>query len=547
MREPGPVTSTNAAPALITRRRILALGAGMAAAAGGAGVVESIHNEGSPKPVAADSPLASAASQPTSPSPSRQTAHRPAGYATRLSYDWAEAAYRRSPSSQPTVVRADGGQLAWGESRALQSYLTMYEATNDAAYLDKLVDHSQAVLDVRDDRVGRRDYLGRSQPGWSAGVPYTVSTVDLRTTSGVAVVRLVVAASAEMVQVEVRPHASERFDLTVRASSGLTESWLGLSTRPQHPRYVVRLLAERFPGTTATTAIDLRTDLSVSADLRVLRAVQMASTRYVFAVHTGMVCTPWARFASLVAHRPDLQGRYAGPAAQLQETAEAAVALHDGDWRRLSDNIGIYAFAVGAPVRTDGTFLPHNQYLALAGCLGYLSRATRNPEYRIRATLMLNLFRSDLSLGSAPSWPYYWSGSKAYRGFNVGQSPSIHSPRMAPFQSVEDVSHGALDVAAVVEGFDAKLYGSAGLLNRLVNTFLTRVLRENAAGEWRTSQRIGSTSARPLTDLAAVGWLPLARSDRRVSTAVSALLDQARPVPKDSRLLWAIAELVLAN
>ena len=527
----------------VSRRRILALGAGVAVV-GGAGVVTSRQEIGSQVQPSVEVPPVTSTTSQRPPSHPRAPIRRPAGYSTPQVYDWAEARYRRGQRTRSATRDADTGALAWGESRALQSYLTMYQATNDLDYLDRLVGHSQRVLGVRDDRIGRVDYLGRSQPAWSAAAPYTVSTLDLRDVSGEPVVRIVVAISSKSVKVDIRPRSDGLFDLTVSTSSGLTEKKLALSTRARHPRYFVRYLDDHFPGTTAITATDLRSDTSRPAELAVLRAAKMATTRYVFAVHTAMICTAWARFATLVARRPDLRRRYASPAAELCGAVESAVALHDGDWRRLSERSGIYAFAVGAPVLNDGTYLPHNQYLAMARCLADLAGATHNSEYRRRAAMMFNLFRSDLSGGSAPTWPYHWSGSRVYRGFDRKESPSQHWPRMAAVRSLEDTSHGALDVAAVVAGFDAGFAVPASMLQRLANTFRTRVMSRTASGRWKTARRIGSPQHRDRADLAGVGWLVLAPWDRRVYTTVSALLTQIKPVPSEGQMLSAIAQMV---
>ena len=60
----------------------------------------------------------------------------------------------------------DAAVLAWSESHVMSAYVTMYEATGEARYLHKLVEHADSVLANRDDRRGFVDYRGQSGAGW---------------------------------------------------------------------------------------------------------------------------------------------------------------------------------------------------------------------------------------------------------------------------------------------------------------------------------------------------------------------------------------------
>lgn len=45
------------------------------------------------------------------------------------------------------------GYLSWRQSRVLESYLNIYEATQDASWLEKFVQQADLVLAHRDDRL----------------------------------------------------------------------------------------------------------------------------------------------------------------------------------------------------------------------------------------------------------------------------------------------------------------------------------------------------------------------------------------------------------
>lgn len=63
----------------------------------------------------------------------------------------------------------DSGTLAWGSNLLFKSYLLMYEATDDTAYLDQFVKFCGAIWKVRADRLGIRDEIrGKVVPGWSS-------------------------------------------------------------------------------------------------------------------------------------------------------------------------------------------------------------------------------------------------------------------------------------------------------------------------------------------------------------------------------------------
>jgi hypothetical protein len=61
--------------------------------------------------------------------------------------------------------------LAWGESYVMASLVTMYRATLDVAYLERLVEHADGVLAQRDDVRNVKDYRERSEPCWRANKP----------------------------------------------------------------------------------------------------------------------------------------------------------------------------------------------------------------------------------------------------------------------------------------------------------------------------------------------------------------------------------------
>jgi len=60
----------------------------------------------------------------------------------------------------------ESADLAWGQSYVMMSLATMFEATSDPIYLDRLGEHIEGVLAQRDDARGVSDYRGVSGACW---------------------------------------------------------------------------------------------------------------------------------------------------------------------------------------------------------------------------------------------------------------------------------------------------------------------------------------------------------------------------------------------
>ena len=488
-------------------------------------------------------------SPPPAPQPSGRTV--PTGdrrdYSEPATYDWAEATYRATV--QPGRGEGnDAGALAWDEAYALESYLPMYRATADPGYLDKLVEHGYRVLDARDDQRRRPDYRGLTGPVWGAGAPYTVASLDLLSASGVPTLRLYSSTGSDAILVDVRPRGGGVFDLTVDAGpGGPRETIRGLSTDSRSPASLVRRLTARAPTPTGLTARDLRPTDPGPVELQPVQRATMTPARYVFLVHTGMICAPLAGFAALVRGDRRLAARYAAPARDFLSAARAAMAFHEEDWRQVSERIGLYATARGAPIPLDGTYVPHNQYLAAARVRARLFRCTKDPAEAASVSSMTNTFLSDLSAGHAPVWPYYWRGSQVYSGYGPADRVSRYTPRAEPNQALEDISHGALDVESLVAAHDAGIGVPDDHLRRLAGTFRRRVTVPGPAGVVVAANSLAAGTGTGSHELAVPRWAGLARWDRRVFTRSLALFNRRQPDPAHGQVLASTAKLVAAR
>jgi len=253
----------------------------------------------------------------------------------------------------------DKATLAWGESYVMDAYVTMYEATGDTYYLDKLVTHGKGVLAQRDSVRGVTDYRGLSLPSWR----------------------------------------SNRYTLN---------------------------------GENA-----------------------------IFAVHTGMIVYPMAKFAAIVAATPSLQPKYGNDMKLFLQAAKDAVAVHSGDWVDKGDT-GYYKFPVGMPYKQAGMGLPYNQYLSMARAEQYIYRASGDTQYINRVTKMYRHFKNNLVADSSING-YSWRYSAFYSS------------------SYEDIGHANIDVDAAFQGYSDGVVFTADDMIRFANTGAKKVIKSDGS------------------------------------------------------------------
>jgi hypothetical protein len=107
--------------------------------------------------------LTSAPPAPTAPAPAVAPKPTEAMRAFMARFDAADAAGGAWYSDGPN---GRNGDLAWGTSYVMMSYVEMFQATGEVRYLDKLAKMSDDVLMQRDSVRGVRDYRGDLKPAW---------------------------------------------------------------------------------------------------------------------------------------------------------------------------------------------------------------------------------------------------------------------------------------------------------------------------------------------------------------------------------------------
>lgn len=466
-------------------------------------------------------------------------------YALRASYDWAESYFTEHGAAQPDVPNEEGGSLAWGQSYVLRSYLAMYQAFGDTRYLDLLCRNTDAILQTRDSVRGVTDWRGRSLPAWRGWHPYTAGTVDIPGADGRPVLRLRTAQAYANGVVATVASTSDRFTVTITDTRlTVSDTFTNLTMDPSSQDYVVKRIFDANPTKTRATAVALRPD-GVPAP----GTYPMASSYVVFSVHTGMITAPIAEFCRLVRADHRLTRRYGAKAARYLHAVRAAVGAHDGEWRQNDQGEGWYIWEKGTPLAFDGCEMPHNQFLALATTQLHLSRLTGHRLYRDRAVRMLTTFRNDLAVqGNSYVWHYWWTKGRVYAGYRQADDVSEWTPAYpSGARQMEDGSHGAVDVEAVLAASRLGLVFGDADVRRLAATYTDNLMYYAADGTPHVWTSVNGTGGPGPQDLQAPRWVNLAGWDERIFTHARDIFNRQQPEPIFGSALLGTAFLAAHN
>ena len=139
----------------------------------------------------------------------------------------------------------------------------------------------------------------------------------------------------------------------------------------------------------------------------------------------------------------------------------------DSLFRSENGTEGVYIFPDDGSSNIPNTTVPHNQYLAITEAFMLLAQATGNADYEVRAGLLATAFRNSLRpVGTAFEWDY-WNPKLSTDG----------TPSWSP--SVEDTSHGGLDVAAAIRGYETGIVFDRADMDCLVSTLLDVMWDQN--------------------------------------------------------------------
>lgn len=454
---------------------------------------------------------------------------------TRPAYDQLMQA-----QGQKSLRGPDTGYLAWGESYVMASFVTMYEATDDTAYLDRLVQHADSVLARRDSVVGTKDYRGRSLPGWSAGEHYSIGELRLIDATGAPTLYLRSALTGYNHQTEVTVTEGTEpgtFTLHVRnAKYRREDTFENLTMDRDAANYAIpRIRASRLAQPYSAMRLHVE-DLGSTATGVKRHPVPVSTTmnpsRFLWPVHQGMIFEPMLSFARTVLTQDRLRGNeaYRTKAETYIAAAEKLFCILEEGWRENDAGEGWYEVEKGAPVWMDGCDEPHNHFLALGAAMLHLAAATGDGFWRDRVEKMAHTIRNDMRHvpdGDLYVWPYWWSKGKAYNGWTREDDVSRNTPGKKPVQSMEDFSHGSIEINFAYRCYRDGIVFTRLDLERLANTFQHNIVRRTDGGKLTFANRVDGSGGVGRYDRLGPSWPLLAEFK-------PGILDTFREIRRDS-------------
>ena len=451
----------------------------------------------------------------------------------------------------PPKPHNEDGQLGWGEAYTLSAYVLMFEATKNTQYLDRFISRFDHVLQSRDSIRGVKDYRGPVAARVARAGTYTAGAVTLLDAQGQSVLEIRTGArpaGKNTLQV-LAGHKPGTFTLVARGGKGKAQKnavredvYQDLSLDRASDNYAVTRIARLFreknagPGGASLmiTARDLREPgTPAGGAIKPGEPQPFAALPYIYAVQTGMIATPAARFVALVQQRPELAG-YRAKADEYLSAIEQAADVHDFEWRENSHGEGWLVWPKGSPNVYDGSDQPHNQYLSLGRLycqLAALSRdAAKREKYLDRAMKMARTFKNDLKKlpNDTYSWTYFWSKGRGYNGWTERDGisenqPDFVLPATGGYRAVEDTSHAHIDIdfALMIHQQNPKGMFGREEMERFARTFTKNIVApgKNVAPAMRDSVD-GSGEAGPADNIAAT-WVGLATFDPQVYEAAN--------------------------
>ena len=219
--------------------------------------------------------------------------------------------------------------------------------------------------------------------------------------------------------------------------------------------------------------------------------------RYVWAVHTGMIVDPMARFAAIVRNDARLKAQWGTDAARLLNVAQEAVSVHDEEYRA---GPGPDEGHVYCPYLKK--HLPLNMQNALAQAWLAIDDATGTPAHRERIVRLAWFLKHRLR--SMDDGSYVWA---------------YWPPLEGTSDSFEDISHAAINVDFIVRCFEHEVVFQSSDLMRLEKTLLSRIL----VADDHISDTVGGEGKFNKYGSSVLRWSRLARHSPTVRTRLTQL------------------------
>ena len=413
-----------------------------------------------------------------------------------------------SAAAQKWYLSSDSGTLGWAESYVLQLCVAMYRATGETKWLDRLVEHSDAMLSNMS--VGPLGLMG-----WRT-TRYSIAFARVSASAGNRSKASLVADPADIWDVDqVAKVTGDRYRVEFPEAGGVVARDMGTEALAEAAQVKPGERISLIPG------VSLKLEgAPAPGDSFIVQTTAPKPLDYV--VHDGMVLTPIARVIALAREDARL-ARYRPAANRLLSIIERhLVHKWDARWKDIGGGRGAYLAPDDPAQRFGGCTLPHNQYAALGRTFVALWRATRNPWYRNRAQAMALNFKHYLELVDGHYVWHYWD----YAGPWDEAGRRMHQ--------VEDTSHGTIEVYFAIDAFEAGFVFDREDMGRFARTLISmwNGSREDPAFSGQVGKREGPYTFK-------TPWARLAMFDDDLSALLGTALGKQQPASLNAALAAA--------
>ncbi|WP_236973661.1 hypothetical protein [Membranihabitans maritimus] len=434
-----------------------------------------------------------------------------------------DSLFESFPKDDPWEKTKDASALSWRESYTLNAFMDLYEATGDIKYLKEVESRGKRLLSHRDDKRGVVDGSGKSRPAWSMASKYVVATGILRNAQGDTVMVLQSTPSAynNQTKIYVKPRPDQNtFDMTVvNEHFKREEHFENINLNSNSSRYIEKIVNDPLaPYSTRSGTYYEKSNLVrveyVNPRIGEImkQSIELDPIPLAFMGYIGIIYEPLIRFSEIVANNSDLDQFDSSSKLFIRSAEESYMDASQRLWvNGPNSNEGYYLMCEkGESMPADNVGQPFNYLGKHVSVELALYRITGKIDYRIRAEKMANLFKNRLEYDAQKDlyiWNY-WYEPMTTVGWKPEDSISYNVKVFPGKARTEDISHGALDIALVMNAYSMGIEFSKKDVSRFANTLIKNVILENYIG---VSRWVDGKGEYPGYFNALHRWLPLAK------------------------------------
>ena len=390
------------------------------------------------------------------------------------------------------------GNLAWGESYVMESFLEMYEATQDTSYLLLFIDHADAVYNSRDDKSGLEDWRGVTDIGWLTNGPFTLGKpIVIPDSSG--------SASIELQAIRYGNNHKTYFSIEHQdaVNTFSIKVWNDrIGKNILFPDLSIENIEEKINNSLSPSSLIKARIIGKNIPIEVKSEQFKTYKIRLKSFHTPLICSPFAQFAYIIQKYHLFS--FNRKAVQYLQFAEECANSYIDLW--VEDNSTGY-FMVDRSIAywMSNLPVPHNVLSANGTFYLYLYLSTNNSLYKNILQKLAIKIQSGLRKESSGKIVMDYAYGATYRGWN-DTNRFIYENYLGS-KHIEDNSHFSITTRFIVSAKNNLNLFDDAVLEDLVYIFNT------SYNNGKISFKIDGTGYRPKSNESAGSYSLLGQLD----------------------------------